>query len=89
MENFLNSVKVRWWLFMVARKRKNEQYAEALGILHKVIAIQPQRALAFVQAGYCLTKLNRPEEALHSCEKALQISTKLRRGSRVHGSRLS
>ena len=59
MENLLATVKVRWWLFIARRKRKHEQYAEALEVLHKVIAAQPQRALAFVQAGYCLAKLNR------------------------------
>ncbi|MGC0777812.1 MAG: tetratricopeptide repeat protein, partial [Candidatus Acidiferrum sp.] len=74
MENFLTRVKVRWWLFMVVRKRKNGQYAEALEILHKVIAVQPQRALALLQAGYCLAKLHRHEEALHSYERALQIA---------------
>jgi tetratricopeptide (TPR) repeat protein len=72
--NFLTRVKVRWWLFMVARKRKHEQYAEALEIVHKVIAVQPLRAVAFLQAGYCLGKLHRHEEALHSYERALEIA---------------
>jgi len=38
VENLLARVKVRWWLFIVGRKRKHEQYAEALEVLHKVIA---------------------------------------------------
>jgi len=45
VENLLAKVKVRWWLLIVRRKRKHEQYAEALEVLHKVIAVQPQRAL--------------------------------------------
>ena len=74
MENMLARVKVRWWLFIVGRKRKHEQYAEALEVLHKVIAVQPQRALAFVQAGYCLAKLKRQGEALRSYARALEIA---------------
>ena len=88
MNNFLNSLKVRWWLFLVERKRKDEQYAEALQILHKVIAKQPQRALAFVQSGYCLIKLHRPEEALHSCEKALQVAPNYGEAHAYMGTRL-
>jgi len=41
VENLLARVKVRWWLFIVGRKRKHEQCAEALEVLHKVIAAQP------------------------------------------------
>ncbi len=67
-------MKVRWWLFIVGRKRKHEQYAEALEVLHKVIAAQPQRALAFVQAEYSLAKLNRHEEASRSYARALEIA---------------
>jgi tetratricopeptide (TPR) repeat protein len=67
-------VKIRWWMFIAGRKRKYEQYAEALEVLHKVIAAQPQRALAFVQAGYCLAKLNRHEEAFRSYARALEIA---------------
>ena len=67
-------MKVRWWLFIARRKRKHEQYAEALELLHKVIAVQPQRALAFLQAGYCLAKLNKEEEALRSYARALEIA---------------
>ena len=74
MENLLARVKVRWWLFIAGRERKNEHYAGALEVLHKVIAVQPQRALAFVQAGYCLAKLNRHGEALHSYARALEIA---------------
>lgn len=74
MENLLATVKVRWWLFIVGRKRKHEQYAEALEVLHKVIVAQPQRALAFVQAGYCLAKLSRHEEAFRSYARALEIA---------------
>jgi tetratricopeptide (TPR) repeat protein len=74
VENLLARAKVRWWLFVVRRKRKQGRYAEALEILHKVIAAQPSRALAFVQAGFCLTKLNRYEEALKSCQRALQLA---------------
>src|SRR5258705_518067 len=74
VENVLARMKVRWWLFIAGRKRKHEHYAEALKILHKVIAAQPNRALAFLQAGFCLAKLNRYEEALHSYERALQIA---------------
>src|SRR5580698_8893553 len=29
VENLLARVKVRWWLFLVGRKRKHQQYAEA------------------------------------------------------------
>ena len=74
MENLLARMKVRWWLFIVRRKRKHEQYAEALEVLYKVIAVLPQRALAFVQAGFCLAKLNRHEEALRSYARALEIA---------------
>jgi tetratricopeptide (TPR) repeat protein len=74
VENLLATVKVRWWLFIARRKRKHEQYAEALEVLHKVIAVQPQRALAFVQAGHCLAKLNRQGEALRSYARALEIA---------------
>jgi len=52
-------MKVRWWLFIVARKCKHERYAGALDVLQKVIVAQPQRAVAFVHLGYCLTKLGR------------------------------
>src|SRR5579863_1352975 len=72
--NLLARIKVRWWLFIVGRKHKRELYAEALELLHKVIAAQPERALAFAQAGYCLSKLNRHEEALRSYARALEIS---------------
>ncbi len=58
----------------MGRKRKHEQCAEALEVLHKVIAAQPQRALAFVQAEYSLAKLNRHEEASRSYARALEIA---------------
>lgn len=68
-------MRVHWWLFIAERKRKHEQYAEALEVLQKVIALQPRRALAFVQAGYCLARLSRHEEALHYYEGALQVAS--------------
>jgi tetratricopeptide (TPR) repeat protein len=74
VENLLARAKVRWWLFIVRRKRKHGRYAEALAILQKVIAAQPGRALAFLQAGFCLTKLHRYEEALESYERAFQVA---------------
>lgn len=75
VENLLAKVRVHWWLFIAERRRKHQQYAEALEVLQKVIALHPHRALAFVQAGYCLARLNRHEEALHSYERALQVAS--------------
>jgi hypothetical protein len=82
----LATVKVRWWLFIARRKRKHEQYAGALEVLYKIIAVQPQRALAFVQAGYCLAKLNRQGEACvltreHSKSRQIMVKLTLTWGS--------
>jgi tetratricopeptide (TPR) repeat protein len=75
VESLLARVKVHWWLFIAGRKRKRQQFAETLGVLQKVIALQPHRAHAFVQAGYCLARLSRHEEALHYYEGALQVAS--------------
>jgi tetratricopeptide (TPR) repeat protein len=74
VENLLARVKVRWWLFIVQRRRKHGRYAEALEILHKITAAQPNRALAFLQTGFCLAKLNRLDEALRAYDRVLQIT---------------
>jgi tetratricopeptide (TPR) repeat protein len=73
VENWLAAAKIRWWLFIVERTRKRGRYAEAFEALRKVIATQPNRALAYLQAGNCLTRLGRYEEAPNFYERALQI----------------
>ena len=67
-------LNVKWWLLLVKHERRRGQYAQALVNLQKVIKIQPSRALAFVQAGFCLSKLGRYEEALRMHERALQLA---------------
>jgi cytochrome c-type biogenesis protein CcmH/NrfG len=69
----LETLRVRWWQFVAARKSKHGRYADALETLAKVIRAQPNRALPFAQLGSCLFKLNRTEEARDAYERALQI----------------
>ena len=73
MERWLKSARVKWWLLVVKRKRKHGHYAEALKILQEIIRAQPNRALAFVYSGICLSALKRHDEAIDCYERALQI----------------
>jgi tetratricopeptide (TPR) repeat protein len=73
MENWLTRIKGKWWLLSAARKRKRGEYAGALEILRKITKADPDCAVAFIWAGYCLSNLNRHQEAIDSYEHALQL----------------
>jgi tetratricopeptide (TPR) repeat protein len=72
--HLLQRIKIRWWLFVAARKRKRGQYEAALREFKRVSALQPSRAFAFAQTGFCLEKLSRHREAVDAYERALQIA---------------
>lgn len=67
-------IKVRWWLWIAAQKGKHRKYAQAAQILSNVVQAQPNSALALVQLGFSLSKLNRTDEARDAYERALQIA---------------
>jgi tetratricopeptide (TPR) repeat protein len=60
-------------------KQKLEQYAEAEALYRKCIEIQPADARPFCNLGYCVTQLNRREEAVRFYEQGHRIGT--RRGN--------
>jgi protein O-GlcNAc transferase len=74
VENFLTTIKIKWWLFVATRKRRHGNYDEALEILQKITKARPDSEFAFVLAAACVAKLDRYVEALDFYERALQLA---------------
>ena len=56
---------------------QREQYREAIAIYDKVLEQYPDAVKAWINRGFALSKLNRTEEQLTSCNQALEIEPDL------------
>ena len=59
-----------------AEKQRIGAYDEAIAILHRVLELDPQFVLAYVQMGRVYSEADRRNEAIESFEKALGIEPK-------------
>jgi tetratricopeptide (TPR) repeat protein len=64
--------------YIEAQKLYDEdKYIDALGIYNRLIEKNPNDTVAYHGASKCLHRLNKLDEAINTCEKALEINEKL------------